>query len=373
MTDLFFELLQVALGYKEELSKTPNEDEWGELYYLSQKQSIAPFVFTALENLDQRGQTLPKQLLFEWLGVSERVKAQNAAMNKEAARLTNLFAQTGHKTAILKGQANARLYPQPWSRQPGDIDIWVDGGRERVVETVKNLGLLEGNIAKYTLEGESTMSYHHLHLKRDKNDIEVEVHFRPSSGNLNPFTNKRLQAYLEEEIQKDCTLVDEGFRVPNMRFAHVMQMAHIQRHFISEGVGMRQVIDYYYLLKSDANKDRNDILYRLQSFGLNHTAEALMWVLHEKLGLEEEYLLAPIDEKRGKILLQNIMEGGNFGHYFRGSRTRGSWKKIMRKQNHRLTMLRFDAREAIWHELDLAKFFVKTIPDRIKRRKWSLE
>ena len=101
MTDLFFELLQVALGYKEELSQAPKEDDWGKLFYLCQKQSIAPFVFTALDKLNQRGQTLPKQILFEWVGVSERVKVQNAAMNQEAVRLTNLFEKEGHKTAVL--------------------------------------------------------------------------------------------------------------------------------------------------------------------------------------------------------------------------------------------------------------------------------
>ena len=65
-----------------------------------------------------------------------------------------LFEDEGHRTAILKGQANARLYPQPWSRQPGDIDIWVDGGKDKVMETVRRLGLLKGEIAKFTVDGD---------------------------------------------------------------------------------------------------------------------------------------------------------------------------------------------------------------------------
>lgn len=373
MINLFFELIQVALGSKKNLSHTPDSEEWKELFYLCQKQSLSSFVFTAIEQLNREGQKPPMGLLYQWIGASEQVKMQNALMNKEAARLTSLFGQEGHRTVILKGQANARLYPIPWSRQPGDIDICVEGGFKKVANTAVKLGLLGRNLSKYQSDGEPMIAYHHIHLNHNENGIDVEIHFRPSSGNLNPFTNKRLQAFLEKEINKDCTLVDEGFRVPNIRFALVMQIAHIQRHLISEGVGMRQIVDYYYLLKSDVNKERNNIFSRLQFLGLNHTAEALMWILHDKLGMEEEYLLAPKDERRGKMLLQSIMDGGNFGHYYNDMAMRGCWGKLKRKHGHWLFMLKFDAREAIWHELDFLKFFVTTIPERIKRRKWSLE
>lgn len=362
MIDLFLELIQVVLGVKTCLSHTPSEKEWNELYLLCQTQSIAAFVFTALDCLSESGQKPPMALLYEWIGQSEQVKAQNAMMNKEAVRLTSLFEQAGHQTAILKGQANARLYPQPWSRQPGDIDIWVDGGKEKTVDTVWRLELSDEK---------TVTSYHHVHLKQ--NGIAVEVHFRPSSGNCNPFSNKRLQAFLEHEIHDGILTVDEGFQVPSLRFALVMQLAHIQRHLIIAGVGMRQIIDYYYLLKSDVGNERDGVFHRLGSFGLNHMAEALMWLLHEKLGLEEVYLIAPMDEKRGRMLLRAIMEGGYFGNYHSYRQKGGTWERIAGKHRHRLQMIRFDASEAFWGELHAVYYFFARLPERIKKRKWSLE
>ena len=154
------------------------------------------------------------------------------------------------KTAILKGQANARLYPYPWCRQPGDIDIWVDGGLIKVTDTLKKLKLIKGEVAKYQTEGTATLEYHHIHLPKNEKGINIEVHYRPTSKNMNPFTNKRLQNVLEKEINKENQLVEEGFRVPGLRFALLMQLAHIQAHLFSEGVGMRQIVDYYYLLRS---------------------------------------------------------------------------------------------------------------------------
>ena len=211
-----------------------------------EEQAITSFVFPALEILNNYGQKPPLELLYEWIGLAEQVRAQNELMNKEAGRLTVLFENEGHRTAILKGQANAQLYSNPMSRLPGDIDIWVSGGRKRVEKTLRKLGLLDGEISKYASE-QATQSYHHIHLPQNENGVDVEVHFRPSSGNFDPFTNRRLQKYLNREIEREKEMIGEGFRVPSLRFALVMQLAHIQRHALPWGIGLRQVIDYYYL------------------------------------------------------------------------------------------------------------------------------
>ena len=369
---LFIELMQVALGARGALSECPSEKEWWMLFRVCQMQAVTAFAFPALDRLSRAGQKAPVGLVYEWLALSEQVKAQNELMNQEAARLTKLFEDAGHRTAILKGQANARLYPDKMSRQPGDIDIWVSGGQEKVIETARQLGLLKGDIAKYSFDGDTTVSRHHIHLSKNEHGIDVEVHFLPSSGNINPFTNRRLQAFLEEEIHQENELVREGFRVPSLAFALVMQLAHIQRHLVSEGVGMRQMIDYYFLLKSDPNGQRGDVVDGLKRYGLQHTAEAMMWVLHEKLGLEEDLLIAPMDERRGQMLWQQMMDGGNFGRYH-PDRQHGLGRRILAKHQHRLRMFRFDFSEAFWIELMYVSFFVKTIPVRIKHRKWSLE
>ena len=40
-------------------------------------------------------------------------------------------------------------------------------------------------------------------------------------------------------------------------------------------------------------------------------ARAVMYVLHEALELSEEKMIATMDEKRGKLLLAEILNGGN--------------------------------------------------------------
>lgn len=368
---MFIELVQVALGVRERLSRNPSDEEWNRVFHMADEQAVAAFLFPALERLSKLGQKPPAELLYEWIGLAEQIKAQNELMNKEAARLTALFENEGHRTAILKGQANARLYSYPMGRQPGDIDIWVSGGKERVVQTLRKLHLMDGRMSKYRSDEKAEDGYHHIHLPQNENGVDVEVHFRPSSGNLDPFTNRRLQKYLGQEIAQENEMVVEGFRVPSLRFALVMQLAHIQRHALSLGVGLRQVIDYYFLLRK-WSIENEELRVDWKSLGLHHIAGALMWVMKEVLLMDEGLMIANPDEKRGRMLLDIIMAGGNFGHFSPVIQQGFSFSRSLKHHFKQYEQLKFDARETIWGEINYYGKFISSIPERIRRRSWTL-
>jgi hypothetical protein len=199
----------------------------------------------------------------------------------------------------------------------------------------------------------------------------VEVHFRPSSGNFNPFTNRRLQRWLEQEIASSCQPVDEGFNVPSVRFALMMQLSHVQRHFLVSGIGLRHVCDYYWLLKNSSEEDRLEVAALLGSFGLRYTASALMWVLHEVLHLDEDLMLCPPDSYRGEWMLREIMAGGNFGHHA-GREKHGTLRRVMEGRLRHLKLMRFDFWEEFWVEVNFCKAVITTLPTRIRYRTLSL-
>ena len=383
--DLLFELIQVVQGQRDRLSRNPSEEDWQKMFQMAEEQAVTSFVFPALEKLNKSGQKPPMELLYEWIGLAGQVRAQNELMNREAARLTALFENEGHRTAILKGQANARLYhchtditentdkgnDLSMLRQPGDIDIWVSGGKERVVQTLRKLHLIDGGISKYYSAEKALDGYHHIHLQKNENGVDVEVHFKPSSGNIDPFTNRRLQKYLNQEIEKENEMVGDGFRVPSIRFALVMQLAHIQRHALESGVELRRVIDYYFLLRK-WRMENEELRVDLESLGLHHIAGALMWVMKEVLLMDEGWMIANPDEKRGRMLLDIIMRGGNFG-YLSAERQQGfSFIRSLKYHIRKYELLRFDARETIWGEFNYYGRFITSIPERIRRRSWTL-
>ncbi|RHL33282.1 hypothetical protein DW026_14490 [Segatella copri] len=89
----------------------------------------------------------------------------------------------------------------------------------------------------------------------------------------------------------------------------------------TEGIGLRQLFDYYFVdVKWHTDLTNLTDLAALQRdlkwLGLWKFAGAVMYVLHEALGLSEENMIVPMDEKRGKLLLAEILNGGNFGKHF---------------------------------------------------------
>lgn len=317
---MFFELVQVALGVRERLSRNPSDEEWSELFDLAQKHAIEALIFETLERLNKQGQRPPMELLMEWLALSEETAGLNRMVNRTVVKLIDSVNTDGFRYSILKGQGNALMYPNPLSRQPGDIDVWMMCHTE-TPENTDNISPTD--IIRYvkTKNSQAHAMYHHIDYGL-VDGVEVEVHYRPSFM-FNPWHNRRLQRWFtehaEEPFQNEAELPDGAgtIHVPTAAFNVVFQLSHVYNHLLHEGVGLRQIIDFFYVLRSlkDGQADTTDYSDLLRYLGLDTFAGAMMWVLHDVLGLPEEYLIAPRDERRGRVLLAEIMRGGNFGMY----------------------------------------------------------
>lgn len=368
----FFQLLRLSMGVTEQKDFVATDEDWQWLHEEADRQSLTGIIYGAVAQLPASQQP-PMELLIQWICEADVINGKNELLNQESARLTRLFSEQGRKTAILKGQANARLYPDKFARQPGDIDIWVEGGRDSVINLLVSMGLLDEipTIADYGKCGKATKSDHDVRLPTTKDGIVVEVHYRPSSGTINPFTNKRQQLWLNAEIM-NTEVVEEGFNVPSMKFNLMMQLAHIHYHFFELGIGLRQVCDYFMLLKNSSEEDRWMVSAYLKSFGLRETAGALMWVLGEVLQLDSALMLCEPDSYRGEWMLREIMEGGNFGQYAQ-RRHQGIWRETFAVRLRHLRMMRFNFQEVFWLEANYWKNIIQTLPERIRRHSFSLD
>jgi len=365
--DALFTLLRIGLGVEEPRPSAIDlsPEGWECLYCIAAEQSVLGIAYAGAARLPKDAQP-PMELAFQWASEAETVRGHNRMLNAEAARLTQFFAAAGRKTAVLKGPANAMLYPDPLSRQCGDIDLWVEGGRKSVLALLKEKNLIENENSLLRLYAVP----HQVDMVPGPEGIHVEVHMDPSSGNLNPFTNRRMMRYLVGEVSR-AAMASGGFCVPSMKFALVMQLSHIQRHFLLEGIGLRQIVDYYVLLRNSTEADRAEVAARLRAFGLSHMAGALMWVLGEKLGLERGRMLCKPDAYRGRWLLSRVFAGGNFGLY--ATEERGLVRRWFARRWRLLRCLPFAPAEVFWSGVDFLVTLVRSIPIRIRLRRLSLE
>ena len=407
----FFAFQRYCLGSKSDVSKVIAGMDWQELYSFASKQALLGLCFEGIERLGKeypeelRLNPIGRELLMTWMGKAQQIRRQNMKVNAVASKLFAMLRVDGMRCCILKGQGNALMYPNPYSRTPGDIDVWIDASRERIMEYAQK---------KYELGDDIRLQ----HLETSLDGVPVELHFFPCSMN-NPIYHARLQKWFKRNADLQCSHIvglPDGagdIAIPTTAFNVVYQLTHLYHHFFDEGIGMRQIIDYF-LVVNDFSKnvfldydfsnhpvplskegstfspspsssgsgdvtapsrcseplrskdggaskpspdcagwDRRGVSgdtssascssasgssitsvrsafttdssastalvvvqRELKYLGLWKFAGAVMYVLKEVLGLAEDKMIVPMDEKRGRLLLAEILDGGNFGRYF---------------------------------------------------------
>ena len=395
-----FAFLKYCLGSKEDMSRVIACMNWQELYSFASKQALLGLCFNGIERLGKeypvklKRNPIGRELLMTWMGKAQQIRRQNMKVNAVASKLFSMLREDGLKCCILKGQGNALMYPNPYSRTPGDIDVWIDASRERIMEYASK---------KFELGDDIRLQ----HLETSLDGVPVELHFFPCSMN-NPIYHARLQKWFRRNANLQCSHIvglPDGtgdIAIPTSTFNVVYQLTHLYHHFFDEGIGMRQIIDYYVVMNDfwkvkesfsqpsrpslpkegstafpkplspqgtgdvtapsrcseplrskvgGASKpspdcagwDRRDAIgdiasdasvssafttdssastaldvvqRELKYLGLWKFAGAVMFVLHEVLGLSEDKMIVPVDEKHGRLLLAEILDGGNFGRHF---------------------------------------------------------
>ena len=196
-------------------------------------------LFDGIKKLPAEHVGMKKELLLQWMAESQMLEKANVRLNDAAIQVSEWFRKKGFRTCILKGQGNALMYPNPYSRTPGDIDIWVEGGDKRVISFVRSISPHE------------KACYHHIEFPSYKG-VEVEVHYRPSFL-LCFWHNRKLQKYYErvkeEQFSHQVMLGEQGeIAIPTVEFNLIFQLTHIFSHLMNEGIGLRQLVDYYFVI-----------------------------------------------------------------------------------------------------------------------------
>ncbi len=308
---VLFEFLAYCLDIQKPVPNDIKKIDWDVLYDFCKKQSITGIGFEGVQRLAKEDIKIPKQILIKWYYQSEKIKKHNKLMNCRAVEVCRQLEKSGFYCVVLKGQGNTLYYPEHYSRISGDIDIWMKP--QEIEANVRE------SIINYVRKEHPNTDIRYVHIEYAERGVPIEAHFIPGYMN-NPFYNRRLQKYYNSQMDIQCQHYVElpdnvgGIPIPTVEFNIVFQLAHMMHHFFDEGIGLRQMIDYYYLLRFVSN-DSVKIVEQLKYLNLYHFAGAVMYIMKKVLGLDDKYLIVPVDERRGNTLLKEIIKGGNFGKY----------------------------------------------------------
>jgi len=220
-----------------------------------------------------------------------------------------LLRQNGIEPVLLKGFGLAMLYPYPNLRQFGDLDIYI--GLDKFHEACDLLRTLPGG---YNW-GEATDIGHHYNI--EFGSLPMEVH--RVSAEVEDEKEATLYAAMERDgLETHRQRVDfEGVEIsiPSKEFAVFYTFFHAWHHFITSGVGWRQLSDVTIALHAyHGQLDRDKLCRWLTDMHLMKPWQTFGYLWVNDLGLPEKEM--PFYDarcyRRAHRLRRVIMEEGNF-------------------------------------------------------------
>ena len=359
-------LVRLAIHPEEEIPEVLLADaiQWEKIYDEAKKQSLLGIAFVgykrlvASENKNKAASSIDDELYVKWYGQTEKIRQKNLLLNKRSAQIVRNFAHEGFRTSIMKGQGNALRYGPELSlmRSPGDIDVWVEGGFQKVYDYVQK-------VAPTTEVNELEMPFHVY------DDVSVEVHYRPFIIK-HPFKNKVFQRFCESQAEacfnnhvelqtemKDGEGVGVDTVITTIPFNLVHQMTHIKLHLFAGGTHLKQVLDYYYLLlhaeKCMSQDEREAVVKVMKDIGLERLAQAITWILSEYFKLPSVCWLWNPNKEDGEYLLDKFLRTGSFeeDNKTKGKTKRETFSSFYKIQKKNLKLSRFDRTDWFWGSL----------------------
>lgn len=353
ITDAFLVLLRTGLWEKdlESLSYFPlTFEEWHDVYQLALCQTVSGIVYRGILRLPDH-LFPPEDILLRWMIRADAVERKNRQMNEVVNELCSIFKDKGIRTVLQKGQGIASLYEWPFLRECGDIDLYFLNMKERRMADlfIRQQGIRTSKGADGSI---------HYEWK----GVTVEHHSR-----LLDLYRPFLQGYLNKlEKQIGFTTVrlwkegDSEVTVASPVLNLLMLNAHILKHALGLGVGLRQLCDMaraYY--KWHDTMKMHELCEIYEKTGLSKWSNLLHSVLVEYLGVPASCLPDKGGLESPLPLFHIIQRGGNFGQSDACCLVSKGWQRKFLTAQSFFRNARFAFRYAPWEGVGMVSTLLK--------------
>ena len=311
-TQAILTLLKLGLGIQQpdnvsDLLALPME-QWEDLMALAERQGVLAIAVDGLQVLIEahKGEIIAvKESPAEWqmwllenIGQLTQYEVMNSQQKKVIAELSEMMAAEGVRMMVFKGQANAALYPCPEHRAVGDIDCWLFGDAEKGDEIAKAHG------------AEVSFDWYR-HSKIDYKGETIENH-RVMSHTRGSKAKQALENDLRFMVNGEWLTVIDGCgkaMMPSPQFNACFLTYHGLHHVLSEGLRMKQILDWAMFLQKEQDKVDRDAYWNFcRRYKLERFAEVMMYIATEYLGVETNTNLTKVqlDGLKGEVNDTNI-------------------------------------------------------------------
>jgi hypothetical protein len=257
MKQILFTLIRLGIGTAEATDEectvllNLKMKQWRNMMALAEKKGVAAVVFDGIQKLfafQQIGavQENPKewtQWVFKCAGMMTQYERMNKQQKDVIRSMSGILYAEGIRMMVFKGQANASLYPIPEHRPVGDIDCWLFGDAEKGDIMIEKHGAVVDfnwyRHSKIYFQGETIENHRVMaHTRGNRKMKEME---------------EELEAMLNHSELKEIDECSTALMPPPL-FNACFLTYHALHHFISEGLGMKQIIDWAMFVQKEHDK-----------------------------------------------------------------------------------------------------------------------
>lgn len=253
-----FTLLRLGLSIttteEEDLSNfiMLSSEQWSQLGDLARKQGVLGIMLDGVDKCQVSGFKfqfpMPQMLRLEWIGevlqIEQRNRLQIAVMNDLAGR----WKQQGCRVMVMKGQANGVFYPKPEHRNPGDIDCYLINDDDNHNENAYQIG---NRVASEAGAKVDESWYKHSVISYKGETFENHQYFvHTRDGKRGKKLNEELVEQLKDKSEEIRVIPGTVVEMPSMQWTAMFLTYHACAHFISEGLRLKQILDWAMFLKT---------------------------------------------------------------------------------------------------------------------------
>ena len=226
----------------------------------------------------------------QFLGMPNHQRKLYRQHEQAVGNLARFYVQHDIPMMLLKGHGLSLNYPKPELRPCGDIDIYLFGKwreADRAIHEEKAIEISD------ELEHHTTF---------DWEDISVENHY-DFVNTLTRRSNRKLEAELKQ-LAQDCshTFEIEGQTIylPSPNLNALFLLRHASKHFASEGISLRQILDWaFFVEKHGTQVDWSWLVERARHYNMHRFLSCIDQICVEKFGFSSS--IFPVLETDTKL------------------------------------------------------------------------
>ncbi len=326
MKESLFTLLRIGLNIEQPSEKccsllsTFGNKEWTSLFLMAEKQAVVALMFDGLQKVCEKygdviHAKIKKDTWCYWvINLTSRmlaVERQNEHLSETTQIIAGLWHRGGLRMMVMKGQANAIYYPIPNHRSPGDIDCWLFGDFEKGNELARRSG---ADVDDHW--------YKHSVISLNNNLIENHRIFgHTREGKL---SKQREQAFVQalHKGELRSTKINNVF-YPTVAFNAKFLTYHAFRHFLSEGLRLKQIIDWAMFLQVEQhNIDWEEFYEYCDYYHLRRFADAMTSMAVRYFGVS----ITVNDVATKSMFAEKIMSSSLYDDDYIFSSGEGGWR-----------------------------------------------